>query len=412
MRLALALALITVLADMPISPQPAIRYFTGFREVHVSEPGKQNYFLIDEEIWSHSRSDLGDLRLYDGATPVQYAVSEQREGFASDEAEAKILNLGVAAGHTEFDVDMQSLAEYNRIRLRLEAHDFVATAFVSGGDAPGVAARVELPASTLYDFRKEQLGSNSTIKLPTSRFRFLHVKILDGVHPRDVKGASVFQQHEQKASWTKVGSCLPPQQKERSMVVVCTVPDRVPANRIEFEVPSSQVNFHRNVSIEDSKGDRVAVGDISRVRINREGTVVTDEQLAIPLTGLSHQFTVSIDNGDNPPLSVQAVQPLVTERRIYFDPEGRTNLKLYYGDEKLTSPVYDYARFFHVEASPALAELGAASQNPEFTGRPDERPWSERHMPVLWMAMVVTVLALASLAIRGLRTNGTKRPQI
>ncbi len=412
MRLALALALITLLADVPSTPQAAPGYFSNLRDVHISEPTKQNYFLIDEELWSHSRSDLGDLRLYDGEKPVQYALSEQREGFASDEVEAKILNLGVVSGHTEFDLDMQGLAEYNRIRLRLDAHNFVATAAICGGDAPGKAASTELTPSTLYDFKKEQLGSNSVLELSTSSFRFLHIKISGDVRPQDVKGASVFQQHEQQASWTKVGFCGAPQEQGRNTVFMCNVPNHVAVTRIAFDVAQSQVNFRRGVTVDDSKGVHISGGDITRVRINRAGTQVTDEQLAIPVPGISGPITVTIDNGDNSPLDVKSVQPLVTEHRLYFDPQGRANLNLYYGDEKLSAPVYDYARFFHVEPLPALAELGPASHNPAYTGRPDDRPWTERHTTILWVVRLLTVLALAFLGFRGLRVAGPKPPQI
>jgi hypothetical protein len=407
-RLALALGLITLLADVPTRPEPAIRYFTNVRDVRISETAKQNYFVIDQEIWMHSRSDLGDLRLYDGDSPVQYAVSEQREGVASDEAEGKIVNLGVVSGHTEFDLDMQGMAEYNRIRLRLDAHDFVATAFVSGGDAPGKEATVELTPSTLYDFTKEQLGSNSLLKIQPSSFRFLHVKLSEGIRPQDVKGATVFQQHELQVSWTRIGSCGAPQQRERSTVITCNIPGHIPVSRLAFDITPSQVNFRRSVMVEVSKGFRIAGGDISRVRMNRGGTLVTDERLAIHVSGVSGEITLTIDNGDNSALNIEKVQLLVTEHRIYFDPEGKTNLKVYYGDEKLSAPIYDYARFFRQEGSPAQADLGVASQNPAFVGRPDERPWSERHVAILWTAMLVTVAALALLAVRGLRTPAAR----
>jgi hypothetical protein len=411
MRLALALAVITVLAAMPVRPEPAIRYFKSVRDVRVSDSSRQNYFVVDQEIWTHSRQDLGDLRLYAGDSPVQYAVSEQREGFASDEVEVKILNLGVVSGHTEFDLDMQGLSEYNRIRLRLDAHDFVATAFVSGGDAPGKAAKVELNPSTLYDFTKEQLGSNSLVKIQSSSFRFLHIKLSDGIRPQDVKSASVFQQHEQQASWTEIGSCTSPEQKQRSTVVTCNVPDHVPVTRIAFEIPSSIVNFRRGVTIEDSKGAQIASGEISRVRMNRAGTLITNEQLALSMGGSTGKLTVVIDNGDNPALDPQSVQTLVIEHRIYFDPEGKTGLKLYYGDQKLSAPVYDYARFFHLEGSPAQADLGSVLQNPVYSGRPDERPWSERHTAILWTAMLITVVALVLLALRGMRAPSGKQPR-
>ena len=116
-------------------PEPAIPYFSNVRDVHISEPDRQNFFIVDEEMWSHSRPDLGDLRLYDGESQVQYALSEQRAGISSEEVAAKILNLGSVSGHTEFDLDTQDLAEYDRIRLRLDARDFVAKASVSGGSS-------------------------------------------------------------------------------------------------------------------------------------------------------------------------------------------------------------------------------------------------------------------------------------
>jgi len=402
MKLLTLLALLMLFAE-PSRPQQAIPYFTNTREVHIVEPGKQNYFVVDEEIWNHARPDLGDLRLYDGESPVQYALSEQRDGIRSEEVEAKILNLGAVSGHTEFDLDTQGLAEYDRLRLRLDAHDFVATASVSGSDAPGQATRVELPPSTLYDFSKEQLGSNSLLKLPPSSFRYLHVKLSAGVLPQQVKGVTLYNQHEQKASWTKIGMCAAPEQRQRLTVITCTVPERVPLARVDLQIPSSQVNFRRIVTIEDSKGQQVSSGEISRVRVNRAGTLITNEQLSLNATSTASQLTINVDNGDNPPLTITSAQPLALERRIYFDPQGKSALRLYYGDEKLSAPVYDYARFFRVDPLPAEAQLEPGSQNPQYAGRPDERPWSERHTTVLWAAMLVAVLGLAALALRGLR---------
>ena len=202
MRLA-AFLLLFALADGPARPEQAIPYFTNVRELHIAEPDKQNYFVVDEELWAHSRPDLGDLRLYDDATPVQYYLAEQRAGVSSDEVDAKILNLGGVAGHTEFDIDAEGLAEYDRIRLHIDAHDFVATASVSGGAAPGKAAEVQLAPSTLYDFTKEQLGTNLLLKLPPSSFRYLHIKLSPGIRAEQVKGASIYNLHDRhlRTSW-------------------------------------------------------------------------------------------------------------------------------------------------------------------------------------------------------------------
>jgi hypothetical protein len=411
MRFVTSMFLVLLAAEAATVPEPAIPYFSNVREVHVSQPDRQNFFIVDEEIWTHSRPDLADLRLYDGESaespesPVQYALSEQRAGVSSEEAEAKILNLGSMSGHTEFDLDTGDLAEYDRIRLRLDARDFVAKASVSGGSAPGKATEVELTPSTLYDFTKEQLGSNSVLKLPPSSFRYLHVRLTPGILPQQLTGASIANLREQQAAWTNVGSCAAPQARQRETVIVCEIAERVPVNRILFRVKPEQVNFRRTVSVEDAGGMQVASGEISRVRVNRGGTLVTNEELAVSVMNRSGALTVAIDNGDNPPLTILAAEPLALERRVYFDAQGKSALKLFYGDEKLPAPVYDYARFFHLDASASQAQLGSGAHNAQYAGRPDERPWSEQHKGILWAAMILAVLALATVALRGLRTE-------
>ena len=410
MRPLISLLLFLGMAGAAPRPEAAIPYFTNVREVRIAEPGRQNFLIVDEELWNHSRPDLADLRLYDEGTPVQYALSEQRAGVSSEEAPAKILNMGAVAGHTEFDVDMEGIPEYDRVRLRLDAHDFVATASVAAGNALGKTAEVKLPNSTLYDFSKEQLGSNSEIKLPTSSFRYLHIKLSAGIVPQQVKAATIFNRREQQASWTKVGSCAAPQARQRLTVIMCTLPAKVPLNRIGFKIPSEQVNFRRTVSIEDAAGSQVSSGEISRVRGDRGGTLVTHEDLAVNLSGSYGQITINIDNADNPPLTLSSVQPFTLERRLYFDPGGKSGLRLYYGDPGLAAPIYDYTRFLHVDASAAQAQLGPGMHNAEYTGRPDERPWSERHVAVLWSAMIAAVLILSVLALRGLK-SGTGQPR-
>jgi hypothetical protein len=383
--------------------EPAISYFSNLREIHVPQPDRQNYFIVDEELWNHSRSDLGDLRLYDGDSPLQYFLTEQRAGVSSEEVDAKILNLGSVSGHTEFDLDAQGLAAYDRIHLRLDAKDFVVTASVAGSNSLGSPTSTDLPPSTLYDFTSEHLGLNSVLTVPSSSFRYLHIKLAKGILPKQVKGAAISNLREQQASWTKVGSCGTPQQKQRETVIVCSVPEKVPLNRVLFQVAPGQINFRRSVKVENTKGEQVAGAEISRVRVNRAGTLVTAEDLAIAVTGGSGNITLSVENEDNSALTILGVQPLSLERRVYFDPQGKTSLHLYYGDEKLSAPIYDYARFFHLEASPAQAQLGDGAHNPQYAGRPDERPWSDRHKGILWAAMILAVIALAATAIRGMR---------
>lgn len=398
------LALIVTLGAL-LTGGPSISYFTNVRDLRISQPAQQNYFVVDEEIWARARPDLADLRIYDRESQVQYGLSEQRGGTSSHEAVARILNLGNVGGHTEFDLDMNEIGEYDRIRLQLDAKDFVVTASVTGSNQLGAKSATQLPPATLYDFTREELGSNPVMKLPASSFRYLHVKLSAGISLAQVKSASVYNLKETKAVWTRVGSCGAPSQVARTTVIICDSPLRVAVDRVRFRADPNQVNFRRVVALSDANGQRYGDGEITRVRMNRAGTTVVSEEMDMPIAGQNAgRLKVTVDNGDNPPLSISGVELLSVERRVYFDPQGKSLLKLYYGDSKLGSPVYDYARFFKADPAAARAELGPGTHNDAYGGRPDDRPWSERHKAVLWVAMLLAVTVLGALAIRGLRT--------
>ena len=404
--LAMGCALAAPATLLPATEGPGISYFTNIRDIRISHPGVQNYLVVDEEIWRWARPDLGDLRIYDGDSQVQYALSVQRGGTSSQEEMVRILNLGSAGGRTEFDLDMGPIAEYDRIRLRLDAKDFVVTASAAGSNELGAKPASQLPPATLYDFSREALGSNSVLKLPASSFRYLHVRLSSGISPQQVKGATVYNLQETKTVWTSVGGCAAPAQKQRITVITCESPPRVPVDRIRFQVDPKQVNFRRAVLLSDSSGQYDSGGEITRVRLNRGATTVVSQEMDLPIAGQSSgRLVITVDNGDNLPLAIAAVQLLSVERRVYFDPPEKSSLKLYYGDYKLGAPVYDYSRFFKADPAAAKAEPGPGAHNEAYRGRPDDRPWSERHNALLWLAMLLAVAVLAVLAIRGLRAD-------
>ena len=399
----LSASLLLLALAVAADPEPSISYFTDLREVSSGAADRQNYIIVDEDIWNHARAGLEDLRLYASQTQLPYIVVEQRGRTSSEEQQAKILNLGAVNGHAEFDLDVGEIAEYDRIRLQLDAKDFVVTASVEGRSTLGQGPSTLLGPSKLYDFSRENLGSSSVLKLPTSSFRYLHVRLSAGIRPQQVKRATIYNLQESKAAWTTAGICRVTGERQRSTNIQCDARTAVPLDRILLQVSAGQVNFRRTVSVTDAQGRPVASGEISRIRVNRGGTTVISENLAVSVPAeRSGRITIRIDNGDDPPLKFDAVQPQSIERRLYFEPQGKTSLKLYYGDEKLSAPVYDYAKFFKADPAAVQAQLGADAHNPAYTGRPDDRPWSERHQVVLWAAMILALAILALLAIRGL----------
>jgi hypothetical protein len=405
MRLA-TIGLVVLVVSAVAEPTANPRYFQKVREVEVASSDVQNYFVIDADLWAHARPDLGDLRIYSGDSQVPYALSAQGFGSLSAQHEARILNLGAARGATEFDLDMEGLTEYDRVQLRLSATNFVATASVDGREKVGEGPATHLGTSTIYDFSRERLGSSFVLRVPVSTFRYLHVRISEGVEPKQVLGAEISYLRESKAAWTSAGSCGAAEQKGRETVVTCTLLPGAPLARVAFEAGPELGSFRRTVTIADGKGTDIVRGSITRIRMEQGRPPVVAEELAlrVPCECSRDQATlrITIDNGDDPPLPYLRMQPQALERRLYFDPQGRTGLRLYYGDAKLEQPVYDYAKFFKQADGAAQAQLGAEVPNAAYAARPDDRPWSERHPAVLWIVMLAAVAVLAGFAIRSM----------
>jgi len=138
--------------------EAGIPYFSHTRSTTVTAPEKQNYLVLDADVWKYARPDLSDLRLYDGQLQVPYVLRKQSGGSTTQESQAKVLNLGEVAGHTEFDLDTTGFQEYDRVRLQLDAKNFINSAQVEGRHAVNDRSGTKLGTTTLYDFTKEGLG--------------------------------------------------------------------------------------------------------------------------------------------------------------------------------------------------------------------------------------------------------------
>ena len=374
------------------------------RSVQTSAAG-QNYVAVDETIWNHARRDLGDLRLgsADAETPYALAV----EGGSSEEqrTELSVLQQTTVAGKTQFLIDMSGLAEYDHVQLKLGARNFVAHAQVEGADDPHARMWAGLGSTILYDLSRESLGSNMMLRLPRATYKYLRVTIDGPVAPSDVQGATSQMAEDHPAVWREVNGSPTQGESGKDTVFMFTVSENIPVERVTFSVnPSATTNFHRDVEIRDEKDNWLGSGDVERVHMVRGGRKIDSEQYNVSISGIGHTtIKVIVHNGDDRPLNFSARLEQL-ERRIYFDAAGPAQLTLYYGDDKLSAPVYDYAKLFQRGKNTTTATLGPESGNAAYSERPDERPWSERHPIVLWIAIVAAVAALSAIALRSMRT--------
>ncbi|HEU5234776.1 MAG TPA: DUF3999 family protein [Terriglobales bacterium] len=393
-----------VLLSFILLLSPSVSHSKYQRPIQVSAAG-QNYIAVDEVIWKHARPDLGDLRLLSGDSEIPYAISVQRGSLEEDRKDLTVFQQATVQGKTQFLIDMSGLAEYDHVQLKLATKNFVAHARVEGQDDPHAKTWAGLGSTIIYDLSRENLGSNTTLRIPRSTYKYLRITVDGPVQPSDVQGAVSKMAEEQPAVWRDVASLNAPAQSGKDTVFTFSLPETVPVERVSFSIAPSAQNFRRDVEIRDEKDGWLGSGEIERVHMVRAGQKIDSEQQSVAFSANGHTTVkVIVHNGDDRPLDISGARLQQLERRIYFDASAPARLLIYYGDEKLNSPVYDYAKLFQQSKNAVAAQLGAETLNAAFTQRPDERPWSERHQFVLWIAIVLAVLGLGAVAIRSMRT--------
>jgi len=318
-----------------------------------------------------------------------------------------VLQQARVAGKTQFLLEMSALAEYDHVRLSLSSRNYIVHARVEGSDDPHAKRWAALSDNILYDFTQENLGGCQLLRLPRSTFKYLRVTLDGPITPQDVTGATSEIAANHVASWQDVGQLMKEEQRGEDTLFSFSLGEGVPVERIVFAVSPGQPNFKREVEIQDDKGGMLGSGEINRIHMVRSGQKIDSEQDEVELSSANRKtISVIVHNGDDPPLKLDGVRLQQLERRIYFDAPAQSALTLYYGDDKLEPPTYDYAKLFVRDPSAGLVQAGAETANPVYSGRPDDRPWSDRHPAMLWIAILAAVGLLGGLALRSLRAAG------
>ena len=379
-------------------------YFNYQRQLQAINSSGQHYAVVDETIWQHARPDLDDLRIYSAEKEIAYRLTIEQGSSETEQKQCRVLQPGTVGGETQFLLDMSGIPEYDRIELKLGTKNFVAHARVEGEDDPHGTKWAVLGTTTLYDLSDERLGHNSTLQIPLTTYKYLRVTVDSPVKPSEVQGGTAGITRAQKAVWRDLSGDPKQTQEGKDTILTFSIPGNVPVERVILSVDPAQQNFLRGMEVQGDKGQWFGTGEIRRVHMQRNGQKIDTEQTSLDLRGTSQgTLKVIIHNGDDAPLKITGARLQQYERRIYFDADSGARARLYYGDAKLESPVYDYAKLFQKDANASQVPLGAEEANATYTGRPDERPWSERHPAVLWVAIVAAVLILGSIALRSMK---------
>lgn len=394
----------TWLVAVLLAASPAIPYFKFHRQTGTTTASGQHYAAVEETIWQHALPNLDDLRIYAAGQEIPYVVRTMRGSKETEQKTIRILQPATLGGKTQFLLDMSDTPEYDRITLTIKTKNYVAHARVEGQDDSHARQWANLATTTLFDLSDEKLGRNGTLQIPVSTYKYLRVTIDGLVKPSDVQGATAGIERAQEAVWREISSEPNLAQEGKDTVLTFTVPKNVPVERLILSIDPAQGNFQREIDLLDDKGMTTGAGEITRIHLQRNGGKIDLEQSWLSMNATSQgSLRAVIHNRDDAPLKIMSAHLQQYERRVYFDCDAGILPALYYGDDELNAPMYDYVRLFQSDARAERLLLGAETVNADYTGRPDDRPWSERHPAILWTAILAAVAVLGGIALRSIK---------
>lgn len=406
---------------------PNLHYFRYDRPIENSPPQSQQVCLVlDPAVFAHADPQLSSLRLYNSDTEAPYAINYSAPVGGSPQTITP-LNAGLRNGATIFDAAMPD-GSYSNIDLDVNAHDFIATVRVSGSQSQSGSPLITIGSYTIFDFTRQKLGRSTVLHLPLSDFRYLHFRIDGPIHPDQITALSTGRLPVAEPQYVTVATSSSVQQKNRDSVVEFTVPANVPVDRIAFTSGAQPVNFSRDVTVtiaransrpstdaEEAAPPVTSSGYLLRIHTTQNGHRIDEENLTIDTRAYPTLFTqaetkwaITVHNEDDAPIDLRSVTLQMIARNLCFDPKPAADYKLYYGDDALSPPRYDYASLFVPDKNAASAALGPEEQNPNYQSRPDTRPFTEKHPALLWIALVAAILILGLIALRS--SSQFKRP--
>src|SRR5665213_1176852 len=353
---------------------PEVRYFRYERPVQVqAQQAGQACFVIDPEVFAHSATHLADLRLYGNSSEVPYTL-RVATAVAGSEKIVPLLNTGIRDGQTVFDAELQN-THYSDLLLTINAQNFIATVTVTGSNMGFGNHQTKLGDFTIFDLSRQRLGRSTVLHLPESNFPYLHFRIAGSLRPEDVTGLSAGSMPAAQPRYRTVAETSQATQKDHSTILTFDVPANVPVDRVVFTPGATPALFSRDVTIsaeaitEKRANDQqqppfaiTTAGNVLRIHKVQDGKHLDEERLTVEapreLFDTPSKWTITIANGDDPPVSLTSVRLEMLERTLCFEAAANTAYTLRYGDPALSAPQYDYARLFSPQVNALKATAG------------------------------------------------------
>jgi len=372
-----------------------------------------NYITLDRDVFLHSESQLGDVRIIDESghqlpydlraqitqppEPVRVPATLRENSFVPGQFTQVVIDLGARPRF------------HNSLRVQTGESDFINWVQIAASDNAHVW-RIVNPRAPISRFRKDNLEGTQTIRYSENNARYLRVRIQEAGHSFQVSDIEVFSSPVTKIEGPTEGAFLfaslapgPAGEASQTQWNVDLGSGNISVAKFKFE--TSQPEFYRAVRILNSNDQKewqfAGGGEIHRYVVGGKA----EESLAVQCyeSGGPRYWRVEVLNANDAPLSAIRLSAAMPLRFVLFRSAPYRSYRLIYGNARAKAPQYDLSRTLQIPPREAMFRPGLGSE--EVTSNyADPRPFTERHPNILWIALGVAVVLLGSAALRALRT--------
>jgi hypothetical protein len=368
---------------------------------------------IPPGVYSHSQSDLADVRVIDNwGGEVPYARFMRLGSNNSVSVPTQILENSFAPGHyTQVVLHVgEKAAFHDAVRVDTSETDFIEWVEIDASDDARIW-RIVQPRAPIFRFQKQDRAGTQIVSCSENNAPYLRIRVLDGKSQFPVTGASILYQTSEPPERAPVDIPLTPDPNaptDSTSWIADVGPHAVPVAEVRFDVPEP-AEFIRSVEF-STNSDRQnwstwATGESYRYHQPSSSGKIVQEQLTVALPyGMTTApyWRLEILNGDDPPLAGVTPQFYTTPRHLVFEQQPGHTYTLIYGQFRARAPQYDLeGRLDSAQEFAAVAgTVGAEEENSNYS---DPRPWTEQHTTVLWIVAGLVALLLGFSAIRALK---------
>jgi hypothetical protein len=371
MNIGVALILLVVLMGATAAP---LNDWPSRQNLDVGASGLVRVTL-PPETHDAAQASLADVRLLDPAGAEVPYLFEQPRARTRTLRPQEGWQAFLEANRTRIEIEVNLRGRLTAVNLETPAPEFLKAASLTG--TTGGATRTLLSAYPV--FRQPGGAARLQFKLPEGVWTHLTLT-LDDTRSKPIPVTAVVLYEEDspapppEAAAARMGERIESTGETRLTIDLGAA--RVPLAGLRFH--TGEPLFVRRVNVltrQWTNGEvrerSLGSGTIYRVAVEGQATA---EQLDLALDAQppTRELVLAIDNGDSPPLPVEAVDALQRPTHLVFLARQAGTFHLFSGNPRASAPRYDVAALASQlkGANVALLKPGALGANPEF--RPSE----------------------------------------